>query len=40
MCLCMCRGVQVPVEARGIGYPGVSVIGGGELTDIGTGNQI
>lgn len=36
----MCRTVQVSVEARGIGYPGVSIIGGGELTGIGTGNQI
>lgn len=26
-------------EARGIGYPGVRVIGRGQLADIGTGNQ-
>lgn len=36
----MCTGVQVSVEARGTGYPRLRVTGGGELTDIGTGDQI
>lgn len=34
--MCVCMGMPVPLETRGIGIPGAGVTGSYELTGVGT----